>query len=384
MFLLVPVRTDSPLRSAPWANWFLIIANIAVFVAEHSPVRGLFANWALNSARPELYQFVTYAFMHDGPLHIAGNMLFLYIFGNNICDRLGNMAFLAFYVGGAIFAGIGYAALNQTGLVVGASGAVAAVTGAYLALLPRSHITLFYWLFIMIGLTEVPSLWFILAFFAQDVFYSFSRSSDVAHIAHVSGSVFGFALCMLILKFRLLPRDHFDMLALVDRWNRRRTYNTVVRTGYDPFGYTRPGNSSKGSLPPASVEQSQELRAQISEAVAHGDLAAAGELYKKLRAMDPSQTLARATQLDVASHYYSAQDYRSAADAYALYLKNYPGADQAGQVSLMLGLAYGRHLGQPGKAREYLLDAVRLLQFSRELDIAKSELMRLEMESPPA
>lgn len=384
MFLLVPIKTDSRLRGFPWANWLLIAANVIIFVAERTMLGNYFGNWPLNSARPELHQFITYAFMHDGPWHIAGNMLFLYIFGNNICDRLGNWAYLGFYLGGAVFAGIGHVAVNHTGMVVGASGGVAAVTGAYLALLPRSHITLFYWVFIMIGLYEIPSLWFIIAFFAQDLFYSFSRESNVAHFAHVSGSIFGFAVGMLVLKFGMLARDHFDMMALIDRWNRRRQYQSVVSNGYDPFGYIPGKSASKAPPLPAMVERTQELRAQISEAMAHGNMDEAANLYAKLRDLDPAQTLARGTQLDIANHYYATQDYQRAAEAYELYLKSYPNTDQAGQVSLMLGLAYGRRLGQPGKARNHLLEAVRLLQFSSDQDIAKSELLRLDTEYPPA
>jgi hypothetical protein len=284
--------------------------------------------------------------MHGGIWHLVGNMVFLYIFGNNICDKLGNLSYLGFYLAGAVFSGIGYVAMNQSGLVVGASGAVAAVTGAYLALLPRSHITLFYWIFIMVGIYEIPSLWWILAFFVQDVLFSFERNTNVAHVAHVSGSIFGFLVCLILLKTRMLARDHFDMLALMDRWNRRRQYQSVVRKGYDPFGYTPPVGDARVSNS-ADMDKAQDLRAQISESMAHGNLQAAGQLYGQLRALDPNQVMSRGTQLDLANHYYASQDYASAADSYELFLKNYGNAEQAGQVTLMLGMAYGRYLQQP-------------------------------------
>ncbi len=377
MFLLVPIKTDSRLRSVPWANWLIIAANVVVFILERESSIQVFRNWGLNSQRPELYQFITYAFMHDGPWHIAGNMLFLYIFGNNICDRLGSIAYLAFYLAGAIFSGIGYAALNQTGLVVGASGAVAAVTGAYLALLPRSHITLFYWVFILIGLYEIPSLWFIGMFFLQDLYYSFSRNTGVANIAHVSGSIFGFLVALLALKIRLLPRDHFDMLSLIDRWNRRRQYQEVVNRGYDPFGFTPPGNSGRAASANGDMERVQDMRAQIAESIAHGNLIEAAATYVQLRQIDPNQTLARGMQLDIANQLFASQDYANAAAAYELFRKSYAGSDQMGQVMLMLGLAYSRYLGQPDKARECLQEAVRRLPFDREQEIAKRELASL-------
>lgn len=380
MFLLLPVRTDSPLRSVPWANWLLIAANALIFLAQYSPRVDL-SSWVLNAQRPELHQFLSYAFLHDGFWHIGGNMLFLYIFGNNICDRLGNVAYLALYLAGAVFSGIGYAAIYPSGMVVGASGAVAAVTGAYLALLPRSHVTLFYWVFILIGLYEIPSLWLIIAFFLQDVFYSFSRDTGVAHAAHISGSIFGFLVCLLLLKVRLLPRDHFDMLALLDRWNRRRQYQSVVRQGYDPFDYTQGGKAAQ-SAPNAMLDRIQETRAAISEAIAHGNLGEAANLYDQLRSLDANQTLSRGAQLDIANHLYSVGAYAAAAAAYELYMKSYGSSEHAGHVALMLGLAYGRHLNQPQTARERLNQAVQLLQFSREAELARSELERLTPQNP--
>lgn len=390
--MFLPIKTDSPLRGVPWMNWLLIAINILVFVVQsqvhsYTGMRG----WYLNAQRPQLYQFFTYAFLHADIWHIAGNMLFLYIFGNSICDRLGNIAYLAFYLAGGVFAAIGYTILNQQGMVIGASGAVAAVTGAYVALLPRSHITIFYWFFLF-GLFELPSLWVIGAFFLQDAFFSFSRQSGVAHLAHVSGSIFGFMVSLLLLKSRLLARDHFDMLSLIDRWNRRRQYQAVVSEGYDPFNYSSPppipGMPSKPTLAPKLFDQVQDLRAQVSEALAHGQLDQATAFYQQLRQLDPSQTLSRGAQLDVANHLYSRDDYANAAQAYELYLKNYRDSEQAGLVRLMLGMAYGRYLNEPGKARENLVEAVKLLQFARELDMAKTELARLGGDTtgkePPA
>ncbi len=378
--MFLPIKTDSPLRSVPWMNWLLIGINVIVFAVQSQDQSGTgLRGWYLDVQRPQLYQFISYAFLHGGIWHLAGNMLFLYIFGNAICDRLGNSAYLAFYLAGAVFAAIGYTILNQHGTVIGASGAVAAVTGAYVALLPRSHITIFYWFFFF-GLWELPSIWVIGAFFVQDAFFSFSRDSGVAHLAHVSGSVFGFMVSLLLLKSRLLARDHFDMLSLIDRWNRRRQYQAVVSEGYDPFNYSPPpvpGALAKPSAAPKLFDQVQDLRAQASEAVAHGQLDQATAFYRQLRQLDANQTLARGAQLDVANHLYGQGDYPAAAEAYELYLKSYRDSEQAGLVRLMLGVAYGRYLNDPAKAKENLLEAVRLLQFARELEMAKAELARL-------
>jgi len=92
-------------------------------------------------------------------MHVIGNMFFLYLFGNNVNDKLGNIGYLCLYLGGSVFAGIGHAMLHSNP-VLGASGAVAAVTGAYLVLFPRTLITVIYWFF-FIGTMELPALYFI-------------------------------------------------------------------------------------------------------------------------------------------------------------------------------------------------------------------------------
>jgi len=382
MFLLVPVKTDSPLRNTPWANWLLIALNLLMFMVQMTSLSD-YSGWILNAQRPDIHQFISYAFLHDGFWHIAGNMLFLYIFGNNINDRLGNTAYLAFYLAAAAFAGIGYAALNPVGLVVGASGAVSAVTGAYLALLPRSRITLFYWLFILIGLYEVPSLLLILAFFLVDVYSSFSRDTGVAHGAHIAGSIFGFLISMLLLKIRLLPRDHFDMLSLLDRWNRRRQYQQVVQHGYDPFGHKSNPDGNSSVAANKLMNDIQDCRAEIAEALAHGNLPLAGKCYLRLQQLDSKQTLSRGLQLDIANYFYSIADYQNASLAYELFAKTYGTSEQIGHVALMLGLAYARHLNQPEKAKAYLQLAMQRLQFSREYQLAQEELLRLEQNLPP-
>src|SRR5438552_1171066 len=142
--MLLPIRTDSPLRSTPWMNWLLIAGNALVYGLEVADARyglhlGLASNrFLLSPVMPELRQYFTYMFLHASPAHLIGNMLFLYIFGNNVNDKMGNLGYLALYLAGGIAAGVGFVLTQSGGMpVLGASGAVAAVTGAYLVLFPR-------------------------------------------------------------------------------------------------------------------------------------------------------------------------------------------------------------------------------------------------------
>src|SRR5271170_1695128 len=156
--MFFPIRTDCPLRSTPWANWLLIFLNFVVFFIEaNNP--NLRVRWSLSAADPHVFNFITYAFLHANALHLIGNMIFLYAFGNNVNDRMGQIGYLGFYLSGAVVSGITFC-LTDNLPIIGASGAVAAVTGAYLVLLPRSNITVVYFL-IVIGVAEIPSLYFV-------------------------------------------------------------------------------------------------------------------------------------------------------------------------------------------------------------------------------
>jgi len=168
---MLPLRTSVIPKRTPYANYLLIAVNTVVFLLSTylalDPRTGkhlmALRPWAgpfmLHPEHPYIWQFVTYAFLHGSVMHIVGNMFFLYIFGNNVNDKLGNIGYLCFYLASAVFSGIGHSLLSYNS-VLGASGAVAAVTGAYLVLLPNSLITVVYWFF-FIGTVEIRALYFI-------------------------------------------------------------------------------------------------------------------------------------------------------------------------------------------------------------------------------
>lgn len=366
-------------------NGALIAANFIVFILVnvlHQDASRVIEPFVLATSDPRILNFFTYAFLHAGWMHIIGNMLFLYIFGNNVNDKLGNWGYLAFYLAGGVAAGIGYVLTSAAGSsVIGASGAVAAVTGAYLVLFPRSSITVIYF-FYLIGTFEVPSVYFIIFFFAKDLFYSFAGASDVAHTAHVGGTVFGFTVSLVLLAVHLLPRDQYDILALFQRWHRRRQYREVVASGFDPFGYggSKVAQSQRPETPPPvdpKLERIYALRARIIQEASHHRTEQAAALYQQLRNLDPQQVLAQQAQLDVANQFVSMHRYVDAAAAYELFLSSYPTSSQAGQVQLMLGLVYARYLHNIPSAKEHLTAALPKLNSSQEQQMAQEELQRL-------
>ena len=380
--MFIPIRTDVPLRVTPWMNWLIILANMVMFFAQASSDT-LTSRAHLDPRDPHLLNYFTYQFLHANFMHLLFNMLFLFIFGNNVNDRLGQMGYLAFYLAGGVIAGAAHVWAEQAP-VIGASGAVFAVTGAFLILYPRAHVTLLY-VFVLIGVLEIASMWFILAYFAINVINQFSdvmgAQSHVAHLAHLGGGLFGVVVCTALLAVRLLPRDPFDVVALLSRWNRRRQYRDIVAGGYDPFAYTPKG---KGAGPDPRQERLQDLRAAVAEAVAHGNLPEARKLYLEMRAIDPQQVLSRQNQLDVANHLYAEQHHAPAADAYEGFLRFYAKHEDAARVHLMLGLLYSRYLNRSDLAEPHLQNAIARLSNPRETEMARSELAHVLQSRPPA
>jgi membrane associated rhomboid family serine protease len=374
--MLIPLRTDSPLRSRPWVNWALILTNIIIF--------GITSKWpevtdryVLNPLHAQLLNYFTYQFLHANIPHVLFNMLFLYVFGNNVNDRMGNFGYLAFYLAGGVFSGVAFVFFEKSP-ILGASGAIAAVIGAYLVLLPRSHITIVYLIF-FIGVAEIPSIWLILGFFLlQDVVLQFfhlgsTGGDNVAHIAHIAGTLFGLSVCMSLLAVHLLPRDQFDVLALMQRWNKRRQYQDLVRKGYDPFAYTPP----KRVMPDPNIDRIHDLRADISELIAQHKVPEAAVQYVQLHEIDSRQVLAKQNQLDVANQLYSDGQYPLAAHAYELFIQHYPKYENLEHVRLMLGILYSRYLGRYDAAREQFKLALGRLHNEREIELAKAELDRI-------
>jgi membrane associated rhomboid family serine protease len=142
-------------------------------------------------------------FLHGSILHIGGNMLYLWIFGNNIEDRMGSIPYLLFYLASGLVAAIAHIAVapNSTVPVVGASGAVAGVMGAYLVLFPRVPIRTLL-IFFLVLIRDIPAVWLLGFWFVLQFFTS--PEAGVAWVAHVGGFLFG-ALVALLFRERLRP-----------------------------------------------------------------------------------------------------------------------------------------------------------------------------------
>ena len=376
--MFLPLHTDSPLRSTPYMNWLIIGLNVVVFaVTGTNLISG--AAYALQPHSLALHQFLTYQFLHANGPHILGNMLFLYIFGNSVNDKMGHLGYLAFYLAGGVIAALCYTVTERTGApMVGASGAIAAVTGAYLILFPRSMVTIVYF-FYFVGKYEIQSLWFIAAFFALDVFGNFAGQDNVAHMAHIGGTIFGCVTCLSLVVTHLLPRDQWDVWALIQRANKRRQYRDMVARGYNPFDYSEVQRANNRKADDPNTARVLDLRERVNAALGLRNIEVAAELYMQMVALDATQVLSRQNQLDVATQLHHAGKYPAAVEAYEKLLRSYPNTERSEQVELMVGLIYARYLNQFEAAKTHLTRAIARLHEGREMEIAREELATVDV-----
>lgn len=380
--MLFPIRTDSPIKRTPWANYALILANVLIFLSSYDlgpsdsrgpagdPMRAWAQPLVLDASAPAIHQFFTYQFLHGGKAHLIGNMLFLWVFGNSVNGKMGHLAYVLFYLAGGVFAAVGYGFFS-TASMVGASGAIAAVTTAYLALFPRSNIEFVYW-WLIIGTIELPSMFMIVAkMIVWDNILAHRLVGapgldQVAYGAHLAGYLFGFLGAVVLLWTHALPRDQFDIVALWRRWYHRQSLASALR---DPNARARAefGRVARPVIVDESADRSTphdhvaDLRARISEALNNRDRVTGAELYQELLEHDPSQALPREQQLEVAYQLYAMGRMPQAAAAYERYVQAYPAAADVANVRLLLGIIFARDLRRYDSARTHLTEALAKL-----------------------
>ncbi len=191
--------------SMPVITWTIILVNVAVFLLELANGDPFINRWALVpaqvSAGQHLETVFSAMFLHAGWLHIGGNMLFLFVFGPEIEDVMGPVSYLVFYLLGGVAATIAQVAVDPTSTIpnLGASGAIAAVMGAFLITFPTDRIRTLLVLGWWIQVTAIPAIlligvWFLLQLLNQLGSFVVASSGGVAYMAHVGGFLFGLLL----------------------------------------------------------------------------------------------------------------------------------------------------------------------------------------------
>jgi membrane associated rhomboid family serine protease len=209
---MFPIRDHNPSNRTPWVTWALIAINVAVFLSYFPSLSGsepmlvaFFDRWALVPAEVvgglDSHTLLTSMFLHGGWMHLIGNMLFLFIFGDNLEDLLGHLGFLGFYLASGLAAAASQILADPGSAIpmVGASGAIAGVMGGYLLMFPKARIDVLVIIIVLIKIFTIPAwlmlgIWFALQLvngLAMDV-----AGGGVAYWAHAGGFVAGLALML--------------------------------------------------------------------------------------------------------------------------------------------------------------------------------------------
>jgi membrane associated rhomboid family serine protease len=226
---VIPLRDANPTRRPALFTLAIVIACSVAFAWELGLAAGsgdaalarMITAWGVVPARltaawargdflsGETFTLVTSQFLHGGWLHLLGNMLYLWIFGNNVEDRLGRVGFLLFYLAGGVLAGLAQVAVDpsSTSPTIGASGAIAATLGAYLVFFPGARVTSLVFLGFFYQLIKIPAaivlgFWFVLQLVDGFASLGVTQSGGVAVFAHIGGFIAGAGVARLVVGAR--------------------------------------------------------------------------------------------------------------------------------------------------------------------------------------
>jgi membrane associated rhomboid family serine protease len=383
--VLIPLATDRPSRRPALVTPTLVAINLAVYIAMLAApaLTGLTVEdvyrFGQVGGRPEgaapvvWYTLITSAFLHAGFMHLFGNMITLWVFGPPVEDRLGRWWFLAFYLVAGAASGFAHALLEAPP-AIGASGAIAGVTGAFLVLFPATRVRCLMVLFI-IGIVMVPS-WFLIGLRIFFDFFSqvFGVRNDIANIAHLAGYGFGAAVAMILLWTGLLSREPYDLFTLIRQRHRRR----VIRGAVDAQAAQRKARVERAARPDPESDDLARRRAKVSTLLAADDPEAAADAYEQLvdaYAHRPhAGTLSRDAQLKLAAHLLAGDRRRLAARVLEGFLATYPADPEREEIVILLARVSAHDLSQPGKARELLAPIAEKSRDERLRAIAREEL----------
>jgi len=215
--MLIPLKDNNPSRSYPVVNITLLLANVVVFLYQlalppYDQKLFILSNATIPARIPAFLAghvgfeaaflpLITSMFLHTGFLHLAGNMLFLWIFGDNVEDSFGHLPYLFFYLVCGLGAGLLHVLFNLGSTIpaLGASGAISGVMGAYMVLYPRERILTLVFIFVVpIPAVFILGYWFLLQFLAGIDALGTSAKGGVAVWAHVGGFLLGVLLTQLV------------------------------------------------------------------------------------------------------------------------------------------------------------------------------------------
>ncbi len=228
--MFIPYRVDVPFNYRPVMNWIVVALVIFVFsiqMVESNQVRTRQMSPNEYKEKSLTMQYILkgwsmkglfgHMWLHGGLMHLIGNLIFLWLFGNAVCSKIGNLFYLPIYVILGMVAAISHLIFFSDIAILGASGAINGVVGMYLVFFPENSISCFFILLFRPVWFTVRSFWMILLWFAFDILGAMSGSGGVAYLAHIGGFVAGVGLAIFMLRTKMIvmERDEKSILELL-------------------------------------------------------------------------------------------------------------------------------------------------------------------------
>jgi membrane associated rhomboid family serine protease len=379
MFILL--GTDLPPNRRPVVTETLIILMMAAYLAvlmiglrNPDAAKSMVDGMMLSSTDFHWWQLITYQFAHDNPLlsgdshplvrllHLGLNLMYLWVFGGAIEGRMGRLSFALFAVIGGMIAG-GAHMMASPAPVLGASGMVGALAGAFLVLSPRCRVRVLV-VFILIRVWMIPALWIIAFFVIMDIAgWAGLRGDQVSYAAHLGGYAWGIGIALLLMATSIISRTDADFFSLFKQWRRRQEFRRVANT--TPDQRVQVARTTKPSPP---------FLAEVRLHMQSNDLDTAATIWMQSASKHPEATLAATPQLTLANHLQASGERAAAAEAYERYLARHGHSPKANEVRLLLALLLVRSLENPTTAIPLLNHVLAGTMDQRRRTLAESLL----------
>lgn len=211
--IFFPFRIDCLFKQWPVVNWLIMLVTATVFFLQFSMSEETLAGMILDGWEPS--GMLGHMLLHAGIIHLAGNLVFLWVFGNTVCGNISNWVYPFLYFG----FGLAAAAVHNLfdgGLAIGASGAINGVVGMAFAMYPLDGVGVFYWFFFRFGTFRIPLWVLVIVWTIFDLWGAVSGSGGVAYWAHLGGLAAGILTGLFALKFHWLTLNRLDHESLLE------------------------------------------------------------------------------------------------------------------------------------------------------------------------
>jgi membrane associated rhomboid family serine protease len=238
--IFFPIAVDVPMQRWPWMNWLILGAMALLYLVQLGNEEAVLPLvLGVEAAQIEflgyveveesVWAWVGHMFLHADVLHLFGNMVFLWVFGNAVCAKVGNLVYLPLWL---MFGLVAAASERMVfgGALLGASGAINGVVGMFLILYPVNDITIAYWFIVKFGTFTLSSYWMIALWLGFDVLGALTGDDGVAYVAHLGGFAAGAGLALALVKMRVIEANEYER-TLLDVM-RDRKHGTKPRRGH--------------------------------------------------------------------------------------------------------------------------------------------------------